>query len=193
MAEPMLRRLEPEFDVVAAPKPPTGFQRFRARCQYAFGVLFTKVPCGVICFFITSEGLRLTVSPLGQKLYRLPGLSFLADYETHALDLASCLSPLLVAGVYFSWGELLRMRLGIGSDYQRHWHAENYRRIVGVLAAVLLASDAALFYVALVEASWQGSTFSFGALLATAAYCAVMIFVTLLNIHLKEKVTRLGA
>ena len=84
------------------------------------------------------------------------------------------------------------MRLGIATDHQQDWHAGNYRRIVATLAAVLLGADAVLFYFALAEMGWQGSQFNFGALLATAAYCAVMIFVTLLNLNLKEKITRYG-
>lgn len=189
----MIRRLETEFSAPPVEKRPSRFGLFQARCQYVLWLLLTKLPCGVICFFVTSEGLRLTVAPLGQKLCRLPGLSALRDYEaTYQLDLACCLAPLLITGVYYCWDQVLRLRLGIQASHQSDWNSANYRRIVSVLAVVLLGSDAALFYTALAEMGWHGSQFSFGALLASVAYCGVLLFVSLVSISLQEKIARNG-
>ena len=56
------------------------------------------------------------------------------------------------------------------------------------LAATILIADGLLFYIAMTQSSWGGSSFSFTALLATVIYISVLIFVTVFANDLKEQI-----
>lgn len=162
---------------------------------YLLWQVATKLILGVIYFAIISEGLRMLLPTLGTKIHKLPGLSTLYEYElTHRLDLAHPLSILVLTFVWMQWSSILRMWLGEDGSFDHlGWQPQRHTQLIVGLGAVLLISDAALFYVALAELSWNGSWFSATALLATAAYLAVLIFVTLVSINLHRKILLLQA
>lgn len=164
-----------------------------ARLKYWAWQVVTKLILGVIYIAVISEGLRVIVPALGQKLYKLPGLGALRDYEgTHRLDLAHFLAIFVLFAVFYLWDRILELWLESDEEFDdRGWNPEAHRRLVVVLGTVILGADACLFYVAMTQIGWRGTTFSFSALLATAAYLAVLIFVSFVSINLRKSITQL--
>jgi hypothetical protein len=160
-----------------------------AQIQYWAWQIFTKVVLGIIYLAVIAEGLRLVVPALGQKIHKLPGLSSFNDYEfTHRLDLAHFFSLFMLIGVWSLWASMLRVWLEVDSRIN-DWDSENYRRLIVTLGSIILLADACLFYAAMTQIGWGGSVFSLSALLATAAYLAMIVFVTFASITLQRKVT----
>ena len=58
-------------------------------------------------------------------------------------------------------------------------------------ASVILGADAYFFYLAIIETGWGGTAISFTAILATAAYVVVLLFVSLVSVNLKESIQQL--
>lgn len=154
--------------------------------KYLLWQLLTKLVLGVVYFVLIAEGMRQVLPMLGTRLAKFPGLSFLNDFEgLHKLDLAHVMSILVLIFVWMQWRELLLAWLS--PDDQENslgWRPRRHREISVGLGVVVLTVDAALFYYAMADLSWDGSWFSLTALLATAAYVAILIFVTLISINL---------
>jgi hypothetical protein len=189
----------------APASPDTGIRRhrkqldwplIRARVKAWLWDFAAKVILGVIYFAVISEGLRILIPPLGQKLYKLP-IPFLAALEDdevgHRLDLAHAFSLFLLIGVYALWSRVLRLYLSAGEGFDDSgWNSKNHRQLIVGMAAVLLGADAALFYIAMTELGWAGSGFSFTAIVATTCYIAVLIYVTFVSVTLHRKATTLS-
>ncbi len=150
----------------------------------------TAVTLGTIYVMVISAGLRHLIPPLGQRLYLIPFLYFLRDYAaTYRLDLAIPFAIFLLLAVWHLWERVLLLWLGSNSLLQHSaWNREIYRRLILTLGVVILGADAALFYTALTQTTWGGSGFSVGALLATVAYVAVIVFVSFVSVHLRESI-----
>src|SRR5207244_4350503 len=148
---------------------------------------------GVIYVAVISEGLRYSVPPLGHKLYKIPGLSTLQDYEgTYALDMAQFLAMFMAIAVYFLWEKILELRLQSEDTFDdRGWNPETHRQLILFLGAVILGADACLFYVAMTQMGWRGTTFSIPAFLATSAYLAVLVWVSFVTLSLRKAITDL--
>ena len=56
---------------------------------------------------------------------------------------------------------------------------------VMVLGTVILGADAMLFYTALANLGWGGTSFSFSALLATASYVAILVFQAYVTVSMR--------
>ena len=142
---------------------------------------------------VIAQGFRHLVPALGQRLYKLPGLSFLYDYElTYRLDLAIFFAFFMLIAVWFLWARILRLWLEVEHPqddvFNEHgWNRDNNVRLTLALGFVILGADCCLFFVAITEISWGGSSFSVTALLATGAYLAVLIFVTYVSIALANR------
>lgn len=164
-----------------------------AYVKYWLWQIVTKLILGVIYFALISEGLRLLFPTLGTKLCKLPGLADLYEYEsTHRLDLAHPLSILVLTFVWMLWSAILQMWLDEDESFDHQgWRPCRHTQLIVILGIVLLTADAALFYAALAELSWNGSWFSATAFFATAAYMAVLIFVTLVSITLHKNIVRI--
>jgi hypothetical protein len=166
----------------------------RAHIAYWSWQIVTKPVLGLIYFSVIAEGLRFVVPPLGQRLYKLPGLAWLYGYEdTHRLDLANLFSIFLLIAVWHLWGKIIELWLGFdwgfGAGAQ---HSEDHHKfLVVVLGTIILAADSLLFYVAMVQLIWGGSLFSLSAILATAAYLGVLIFVTYSSVILHAGIIEL--
>lgn len=140
----------------------------------------SKAILGVIYLAVISEGLRLLIPALGQKLYKLPGFGSLREFEaTYRLDMAPFFAVFLLVAVFVLWRRLLAVWLS-ERDIEL-WTREE--RLIGVIGCVILGADAVLFYYAMAQLSW-GSSFSFSALIATAAYVGVIVFVSWMSIAL---------
>lgn len=150
----------------------------------------TMLVLGPIYCSVIAEGLRLFVPVLGQKLYKLPmpGFAQLALYqETRRLDLAIFLALFLLIAVWWLWEQVLKVLLSTDSAFQDSgWNPDIYKRLVLILGVVVLVADSALFYVSMVQMGWGGARFSLPAVLATAAYVAVIVFVSLVSLNLRK-------
>ncbi|QDT43496.1 hypothetical protein Pan241w_35970 [Gimesia alba] len=159
-----------------------------ALLKYCVWQIFAKGGLGIVYIAIIAEGLRQLVPTLGQKLYKLPGLTFLQDYEaTYRLDIAPIFALFLMIAVWFLWGKVLQMWLV--SDFAGPgWNSESYAMLVYILAFTILGADMILFYSAVTQMGWSGSSFSFSAVIATAAYVGVLIFVSFVSLNLYQQV-----
>ncbi len=159
-----------------------------ARIKYWSWKTSSKILLGVVYFSIIAEGLRQIVPVLGQRLHKLPGLSFLQDYEaTYRLDLAPIFAGFLLLAVWSLWASLLKIWL-LDDDSQQY--SDSHKLLIATLGSTILSVDAYIFYAALSEYGW-GGMFSFSALIATAAYVGVLIFVLYVSHQLHEDLEQL--
>lgn len=166
---------------------PSKFSLFIAKLKHWAWIILTKFGITLVCIFMMSEGLRMLVPALGQRLHRFPGLQFLKDYEeTHRLDLAPILALFMTIAVWHLWEKVLRMHL-LSDAIDEGWNATFYRRLVTVLGVAILGADAVLFYVASTFSGW-GSALSLSAFAATVAYVAVLVFCVFVGIVLHKRV-----
>lgn len=174
-------------------KKPLRWAVIWAYLKYWTWQVVTKTSWLVIYIAVISEGLRYSVPPLAQKLYKIPGLSDLQDYElTHAMDMAQLLALFMAIAVCFLWEEILELRLQSEDTFDDHgWNSETHRQLIVGLGVVILGADACLFYVAMTQMGWQGTTLSIPALLATCAYIAVLVWVSFVTISLRQTISDL--
>lgn len=161
------------------------WDRIFARLRIVLWFVFIKIPLGVVYVAIIAEGLRTLIPPLGQKLWKLPLLTFLRDYEeTHRLDLAPVMSVFIFIAVCVLWEQVLEIWL-VRQEKGSAWLLDNKAILMVSLGSLVLGADICLFYVGVVQSSWGGVSFSFSALLATAAYLGVLVFVSLQSLTLR--------
>ena len=172
------------------PKTERDWRLLWARLGYWSWQVGSKVIMGVIYLSIIAEGFRTLIPVLGKKLYRLPLLGWMENYDgTYELDMASLLALFMLIAVCNLWSRVLTLWLTeqIGFDH-RLWKQNNQDLFVLFFGFIVLLSDSVLFYVAITELSWSGATFSFTALFATTAYVSILVFSIYVAINLKEKI-----
>jgi hypothetical protein len=142
------------------------------------------LPLYAIYAAIIGEGFRTLVPALGQKLWKIPGFGALKDYEFwHKMDLAPIMASFLFVAVCWLWYDILKLWL-LREPISGAWNLDNREKLVVILGTVLLGGDAILFYCGVTQMGWGGSSFSFSALVATAVYIGVVIFVTYVSLNL---------
>jgi hypothetical protein len=163
--------------------------RFVTHLKYWAWQYVVKGVLGIIYISVISDGARILLPDLGKKLSKIPFLGVLADYEGwHRLDCAHVFAFFMLVAVFFLWSWLIRLWLRPHDGAGEGWDAQNYQRLVTVLAAVMLCADAFLFYRAVVEMDWAGGALSLTGIIATAAYVAVQVFVSFVSVVLKHEV-----
>ncbi len=169
---------------------PSRWTVFSAHAKYWAWKLFCIAVIGVIYVAVVSAGLRYLLPDLGQRLYKVPGLSWMYHYEnTHRLDLAHGLAVFLFIGVWVLWNRVLRLYLQPNLVLsQCRFNPEAYQRLVVTLGVVILGADACLFYCAMTQVGWRGTSFSVPALLATAAYVALLVFCSFVSCTLQQHI-----
>jgi hypothetical protein len=151
-----------------------------AHVRYIGFHLLAKLVLGAVYLGIVSEGTRRLIPSLGQKIFKLvPWL----DQIDHRIDAAHCFALFLLIGTWWSWRELLATWLGI-KPYSRA------TTVTFPLANVFIIVDTIFFYNATAQWKWGGSNASFTTLLATAAWVAILIFATFIEIQLKEELRK---
>lgn len=146
----------------------------------------TMLILGPIYIAIISEGLRTLIPALGQRISRIPFLDFFDDFDaTHRLDLAHLMSLVLLIAVWWLWDRLLTIWLGGDFDAQG-FNAELFKKIIYILGTTIVGTDACLFFLSVTQSTWGGSSFSFSAILATACYLAILIFVSFVSCVLRR-------
>jgi hypothetical protein len=150
-------------------------------------LVVAKFPFAVIYLLVISEGLRLSVPPLAQRLGKIPFLSMFRDYEaTYRLDLAHIFAVGLLVAVLWLAERALHFYLDPNGAFKDSlWPAETLQRLVPVLCGVILGADLVLFYVGIANSGWGGARLSFTALIATVAYAGVLTFVSFVSLSLK--------
>lgn len=169
------------------PPPRRWGRRFRLFLMYAGSIgwlLFKMFFFGFLYVYLISDGLRMLIPTLGQKLYKLPGLASLRSFEeTHKLDLAVFFAAVLFVAVTMIWMYVIEAWLfpnrELGYDDVDHGR---YRSFVFTLGIVILGSDLFLFYIAMLSVGWKGAYFSLSALLATLAYGACVVAVNFISV-----------
>lgn len=167
---------------------------FIARCYEIGWQLLTKCILGVIYVAIIADGLRYLFPAFGMKLWKLPFLSGLRNYEgTHRLDLAPFLAMFLMMAVFYFWFHLLRMYLREEWDMPQEshefgWSGQNHAYVLIGIGGSVLWADVVIFYIAVTQMGWGGARFSFTAIVATTAYVGVLMFVSYVSVVLHERV-----
>jgi hypothetical protein len=172
-----------------SPRPDRPPGSIAAYAAYYGWQVTTKLVLGCIYVACLAEGLKFLVPPLGQKLHKIPGLSFLETYDaTYRLDLAIPFSLFMLIAVFFLWSRIIRLWLEIDDEMEDvRGNRDHQTQLIVALGFVILGADLFIFYVAVTQVTWGGSAFSFTALLATGAYVAVLIFVTYVGVVLRQR------
>jgi hypothetical protein len=166
---------------------------FFARLKHWTWQIAVKGPLALVYISLISDGARLLISDLGRKLYKLPFLGFLQDYEGwHKLDCAHLFALGLLLAVFVTWNNLIHSWLQVHDDQKSGCNQRNYQRIVTVLAVFVLSIDAIFFYRAVVAEEWDSSLLSVTGLIATVAYIVVQVFVSFVSVTLKQEVKALS-
>lgn len=137
---------------------------------------------------VITEGLRTVVPALGMKLYSMPFLGSLRDFEGwHELDLAPFAAVLIFLFSSSLWCSLLEAWLYDDSSLQATGRCPvRYQQCIRVLGVIILLADACLFYRALTFAGWSGNAFSTTALFSAMAYLAILVSVCMVSVNLKR-------
>jgi hypothetical protein len=153
-----------------------------------WGFKLVKLLIGIGYVAVIGEGLRMVVPALGIKLYKLPLLGALRQYQGwHDLDLALFAGMLLFALSSWIWCALLETWLYDNTALQvTDRAAAKYEKFLGVLGSIILLSDACLFYRAMTFVGWGAKSFSHSAALCTLAYLAVLVAVCVVSVNLKR-------
>ncbi|HVX12083.1 MAG TPA: hypothetical protein VHC22_12955 [Pirellulales bacterium] len=177
-----------EFSPVMRP-PRTSWLAFAISAVQLWCFRLIKFPMGVGYVVVITEGLRRVVPALGMKLYNVPFLGAMKDFELwHNLDLAPLAAILLYLFSSSIWCSLLELWLyddtalgAIGRQGGR------YQQCMLVLGSIILFSDACLFYRAMTMTGWGGRAFSFTSLFCTLTYVAILVSVCLASVNLKRR------
>jgi hypothetical protein len=147
-----------------------------------------KLLTGVGYIAIITDGLRMVVPALGLKLYKLPLLGNLREYEGwHRLDLALPAGMLLFALSNSLWCALLERWLYHDPSIDANGaFKSNHQKCLTVLGFVILFSDACLFYRAMTFVGWGGQPLSLTALICTLTYMAVLVALCSTSVNLKR-------
>lgn len=163
------------------------------RLKYYGWLLFTKLALGIVYMSIIRDGLRFVLPSLATKLSRIPGLGFLNDFELgYQLDMAVPMALFVLLAVFWLWDRTLNMWLaGEAIPFNGRSRLPLFRLrselFIYGMAFIVLSADSVLFYISIVRSNWGGSPISFTAMLATVLYAAVLIFVTLVALELRQK------
>lgn len=155
--------------------------------MYWLWTIFAKVGLGIIYLAVITEGLRLTFPVLAQKLYKLPLLGFLRDYEvTYNLDLAPFFAMFFLVACFHLWERKLQFWL-CPLENELGFEPTFHGFLLTVLGWAIIGSDAFFFYRAVSRMGWGGGL-SFTALIGTVAYVAVIVFVSYVSVCLRRKI-----
>lgn len=186
--EPSSKSGETWYDQTSVYLHNVRWNRFFARLKYLAWEIFTKLVLGLIYFSIISEGFRILIPILAERIHRFPGLGWMNDSEAlYQIDLAHLMSLFMLIAVWYLWDRILTLWLDAEITFDDlSWNQDNDITFILLLGAVVLGADACLFYLSVSNVSWGGSSFSITAVIATAAYLAVLLFVTYVSIRLRK-------
>ena len=174
-------------------RPPITQKMLVARFKYHVWSVLIHVVFAAVYIAIIAEGFRILIPTMAQRLYKLPGLGILKEYEaTYKLDVAICMSIFMMLAVLYLWHRLVEKWLGTtDSLYTPHcddegWSHRHHMMLLWSLGAVVLGCDTYLFYTSIVSLTWGDSEFSFTSFVATLAYLAILVFVSYISVILRK-------
>lgn len=152
------------------------------------GFRLIKLLVGFGYIAVITEGLRMVVPALGMKLYNMPFLGALKNYEGwHHLDLAPFAAVLLFCLSSAIWCALLEAWLYDDSTLRASGRCPvRYQQCMVVVGGVILFADACLFYRAMTMVGWSGRALSLPSLICTLAYLAVLVAVCMASVNVKR-------
>lgn len=179
-AKPSMARDGPEG------KPPGSPVAYAA---YYGWQISTKLFLGVLYLQVLSHGLSLLAPAFSQKLYKVPGLGFLYDYDaTYTLELSTFFALFMLIAVWFLWDRILRLWLEIDGVHETFdWNRDRHTQLLATLGISILLADLVIFYAGIVEMMWGSSIVSFTAFSITCSYVAILIFVNYVGIVLSKR------
>lgn len=165
-----------------------------ARLKYWTWSFMTKFLLTIVYFAFISQGLRYMLPELGLKLSKLSGFAFLANFRaTYRLDLANLLSAIPLIAVWILWHLVLEMYLAPErfEDRFHRWDVDRCKSLILPMAVIVIMADAGLFFGSFSLASWGKAQFSVAALLATATYVVLLVFVSFVSLYLSQNISDL--
>lgn len=163
-----------------------------ARFKYWGWTIFAKSPIAVIYLAIVPTGLTHLFPDMGIRLWKVPFFSFLNNYEaTHRITLAHLFAIVPLVATWVLWSLLLSMYLArdrFDKTFER-FGLDQTRRVILIIGVIVIFADAGLFGASFSMSSWGASSVSATAVVATALYCAVFAFVSLIALFLGDEVT----
>lgn len=138
---------------------------------------------------VLARGITYSFPDFGTKLAKTPMLGFLAKYEeTKNLQISHAFSVLFLVVVFASWEIILRMACGADKVFDRFEKPEVAKRIMLCIGAAVLCTDCWFYYAGITNSgTWQSTTFSISALLATIGFIAVNVAVTMFSVFLTPR------
>ena len=161
----------------------------RARSAYWAFVTGKYLLFGFVYVTMIAAGMQMISSLAAMKLYKSPGLGFLKHYEVgYRLTVAHPLSVVVLLASFYIAEKAVLLWLRPGESPDKWFDADNYRRVVTVLAVMVIGGDAVCYYLAVSEANWGGSAVSFVALVATLLYTGMMAAAAICSVNLKAAI-----
>lgn len=144
-----------------------------------------------VCGTVISQGVRTVNPAFAWKLAKLPGLSFLGNFQGwHRLDLANVMAVGLLVVEYFVLVTALRYFLVPGTMENRHkldWNVINDRILTWLGFVGLTVGEAMLFFVGAMsnESGWDGSS-PLTAFLGALLYMLTIVFVAYFTVRIER-------
>ncbi len=163
-----------------------------ARCLYWLWTIVTKGIVFVMCEELMTDGVITLIAIMGKKLWKVPGFWWLEYMEmTHRLTLANLFVIIPVTCTFMLWTRVFRIYISwdrFAAKYTRY-DVHAVKRFYLILAAIVIAGDAGIFFVTFGSGSWGAAKFGPTTVLATAMYVASVAFVSLISVFLGDDVT----
>jgi len=147
------------------------------------------LPClGVIYWMVNSQGARMKMPVLAIRLWKIPipGFSHLRGWEgLRQIDLAHIFAMFLLFATWYLSCKVLTALLFDEVGHNPDTDAVVYRRIVYVLAGIIIPLDVVLFFYGVAEqGGWGGG--GFVPVFAAIAYAGVLGFCAFVHVNLKN-------
>jgi hypothetical protein len=167
---------------------PVNGQSIKARLKSGGWTIFAKGIFAMVYVGILSEGFRVLVPAMTRKVYRLPFLGFLKQYEEfYKLDLAPIFALILMFAVFWLTGRMIRAWLDLRPDHR----LSQGERIDICFGAPLFVLDSLFFYFGACHMKWGSVGLDIWVLLATVTYSLVVLYVSYVSVTLHMAIEEL--
>ena len=151
-----------------------------ARTKYWTWTITTKLVITVLYLEIVSSGVINIAPDMGKRVWKIPFFSFLNGFE---------IFPIIAT--WLLWSLLLSMYLAPSRFDERfkRFGLARTRQVILIIGIIVILADGGIFCAGFSMSAWGGSKFSATAVLATALYCALLAFVSLMSLFLGDEIT----
>lgn len=163
-----------------------------ARSKYWTWTVATKSIITVIYLEIVSQGIIYLFPDMGKRLWKVPFFAILNEFEaTHRITLAHVFAIVPLIATWVLWAMILSMYLAedrFKKKFDRFAYDQS-RRVILIIGFVVIVADAGMFGASFSMSRWGSSSMTPTSILATALYCAVIAFVSLISLFLGDQIT----